>query len=144
MVDEAHGRRIAGRKRHVEGLDRQARLEMAGDRPADDLAREGVEDRRQIDEVFRQPHVGDVGDPDLIEPGGNEAAHPVGHDGEAVPAVAGRRDEGLGALAQEIVLAGQTAHPLVVDEKPTVLELSGDAAIAVVTVVERDAMDEIA
>jgi hypothetical protein len=44
MMDETGGGGIARRERPVERLARQARLEMIGERPTDDLARESVED----------------------------------------------------------------------------------------------------
>jgi hypothetical protein len=47
-------------------------------------------------------------------------------------------------LAQQIVLARQSPHPLVVDDQASAPELFGDAAIAVAAVVERDLLDEIA
>ncbi len=57
--DEAHGRGGAQAKRHVEGLDRQARFEMIGERPPNEPAQEGVEDDREIDEVLGQTHIGE-------------------------------------------------------------------------------------
>ena len=127
MVDEAQGRRIAGGERHVERLDRQACFEMIGERPTDHLAREGVEDDRQIDEVLGQTHVGDVGDPDLVEAGGFEAARQVRRDLKPMRliVVSGRTD---GAFSQQIVLAVSVQHPLHVEEKPLTLELMGDAS----------------
>ena len=61
-----------------------------------------------------------------------------------MPAIGGGRDEGLDALAQKIVLVRQSAHPLVIDQKPHAPELVGDAAVAAMAVVERDRLDEIA
>jgi hypothetical protein len=50
--------RIARFDRHVERRQGQARLQMALERPADDLAREGVGDGGEIDEGRRQPNGG--------------------------------------------------------------------------------------
>jgi hypothetical protein len=61
VVNEA-GRGVSGGQGHVERLDRQARLEMIGERPPDHLARKGVENDRQIDELRREPHISNVGD----------------------------------------------------------------------------------
>ena len=58
MMDEA-GRRIARRDRQVERRQGQARLQMIVERPADDLAREGVEDDGEIDKRLRQPGLRD-------------------------------------------------------------------------------------
>ena len=85
MMDEAVGRRIARGNRPVQRLDRQARLEMIGERPADHFAREGVEDDRQIDEVLGQPDIGDVGDPDLIEAARSKPARQVWRNGPTGP-----------------------------------------------------------
>jgi hypothetical protein len=81
---------------------------MVGERPANDLAREGVEDHRQ-------PDVGDVGRPDLVEAGGDEAAREIGHDRELMPGVRCVRDERLASQAKQIVLAHQPVLMLVVD-----------------------------
>jgi len=81
---------------------------MVGERPANDVAREGVEDHRQ-------PDVGDVGRPDLVEASGDEATREIGHDRELMPGVRCVRDERLASQAKQIVLAHQSALMLVVD-----------------------------
>jgi len=143
-MDEAVGLRIALGKRLVEGLDRQARLKMVGERPADRFAREGVEDDRQIDEVLRQPDIGDVGDPYLVEAGRSKPAGQIRHDGKAVAAVGGAGDERSGAQAEQVVGAHQPEHPFGVDDQSLASQLLGDAPIAVMAVGERDALDQIA
>ena len=77
-MDQAVGRRIARAERHVQRVDREPGFQMIGDRPADHLAREGVDHHREIDEGLGEPDIGDVGDPDLIEAGRREAARQVG------------------------------------------------------------------
>jgi len=54
------------------------------------------------------------------------------------------RDEGPPSQRQQVVLARQAQHPLGVDEEALAPELMADAAIAIMTVVERDALDEVA
>ena len=97
MVDEAVERGIASQDRHVERFDGQACFEMAVERPANDLARERVDDHGQIDEVFGKPNVGDVGDPQLVEAAWPRPARQVGANDEAVTAVRRTRNERLGA-----------------------------------------------
>ncbi len=74
VMDQA-GRGVSGDQGHVERLDRQARFQMVGERPADHPARKSVENDGQIDEQPGQPDISNVGDPDLIEPGRDKAAH---------------------------------------------------------------------
>jgi len=114
------------------------------DRPADDLAREGVEHDRQIDEGFAEPHIGDVGDPDLIDAGRHQAADEVGHDGKAMAAVRSARHERTGAQAQQIVLAHQPQHTLGVGDPAFAPELGGDPPIAVMTMRQAEPLDRIA
>jgi hypothetical protein len=47
MVDQAVRRRSSCCDRHVERFDGQAGLKMVGQRPANDLATEGIENDRQ-------------------------------------------------------------------------------------------------
>jgi hypothetical protein len=61
-----------------------------------------------------------------------------------MPAHRRLRDERTTPESEQIVLTRQAQHPLHVDEKPLTPELMGDAAIAVSSVVERDALDEVA
>jgi hypothetical protein len=86
---------VSGGPGHVERFDRQARLEMVGERPADHLARKSVENDGQIDELPGQPDISDVGDPDLIEPGRDKTARQIGNDRELMPAVGGVGNERL-------------------------------------------------
>jgi len=143
-VDEAVGGGIAFGDGHVESLPGQAGLEMVFERPSDHFAREGVDDDGEIDEVFGEPDVGDVGGPDLVESGRPELAHEVGPDRAIVVAHGGARNEGLGAQRQQIILAHQPRHPLGVDDQALTAQFVGHAPIAVMAVGERDAMDEIA
>jgi len=62
VMDETVGRRAARLKRHGERRDRQPRLQISLQRPADDAPAEGVEHHREISELLEQADVGDVGD----------------------------------------------------------------------------------
>ena len=135
---------IAGRQRLVERLDGQSRLQVIGERPTDDLAREGVDDDGEIDEVLGKPDVSNVGDPDLIEACGARASRQIGPDREAVFAVSGARNERPGAQREQIVLTRQPQHALGVDDQALPAQLLRDAAIAVMAMIERDALDQVA
>ena len=117
VMDEA-GLWVSGGQGHVERLDRQARLEMVGERPADHLARKGVENDGQIDELPGQPDISNVGDPDLIEPRRDKIARQIGNDGELVPAVGGVGNERLFAQAEQIVLAHEAQNVLGLTFRP--------------------------
>src|SRR5271165_4560931 len=136
---------VSGGQSHVERLDGQARLEMVGERPADHLARKGVENDGQIHELPGEPDIGDVGDPDLIEPRRDETARQIGHDRKLMPAVGGVGNEWLLAQAQQIVLAHEAQDVLVIDlqamEAP---EVAADPPIAIEAVLERDLLDFVA
>ena len=68
----------------------------------------------------------------------------LGRIGGAVLAHRGARNEGPGAQAEQIVLAHQPQHPLGVDDQALPAQRLGDAAIAVMAVRERVALDQIA
>src|SRR3954453_130347 len=65
MVDQPQ-LRLAPGERHPQRVDDELRAHVVGHRPADDLAREGVLDRGQIEPAFPGRHVGDVGDPEAV------------------------------------------------------------------------------
>ena len=106
------GRRLSRDDRHVEGLSASSALQMILQCPADDQAREGIQHDGEIDEGLLQPDVGDVGDPNLVDAGGDEIANQIGQDAKAVPAVGGFGDEARLAQAQQIVLTHQAQNPL--------------------------------
>ena len=92
--------------------------------------RPGVEDGGQIDEAAVDGDVGEVGDPQLVGPGGNDVPGPIGEDGAAMTGVGGH-DEAAFALGQEAILAHQPLYPLAVDHQPVVAELGGHPAVAI-------------
>ncbi len=61
-----------------------------------------------------------------------------------MPAHRRLRDERPPAEGEQVVLARQAEHPLGVDDEALTPELMGDATIAVMAIVERDALDEVA
>ena len=144
MVNEPLGRGVARRERLIERFEGERRLQMAGERPAHHFARERVDHDGQIDEVLGEPDIGDVGDPELIEASGTQRAREVRPDREAVPAVARAGNEGSCAQAQQVVLVHQPQHAFGVDDEALSAERLRDAAIAVVAMGERFALDKVA
>lgn len=96
-MNQAVGGRVARHQRHVQRLDRQPRLQMIVERPADDFSRERVEHYGEIDEGLAEPDIGDVGDPYLIEARRLEAAGQIGYDRKIMTAVGGARNKRAGA-----------------------------------------------
>ena len=144
MMDQVLQRTATRGDGLVERLERQAGLQMIGERPADDFPGEGVHDHRQIDELLRQTDVGDVRDPDMIRRSEHSLARQIAHDLITMSAVRGARDERLVAQAQEIIEPHQPTHSLGVDDEAFALQLLSDPAIAVEAVGQCDAMDRIA
>src|SRR5208337_385002 len=136
---------VSGDQGHVERLDGQARLEMVGERPADHLARKSVENDGEINKLLRQPDIGDVGDPNLIEPCGNKSAREIGNDRELVAAVGRVGNEWLLPQAQQIVLAHEAQDVLVIDlQAMDAPEVAADPPIAIEAIVERDRLNFVA
>ena len=74
------GRRPPRRQRHLQRRHRQGRPQVDLQRPADDPTAEGVEDHGEEGKLLEQPQVGDVGHPELIEPGDLHAPREVRDD----------------------------------------------------------------
>ena len=117
---------------------------MIGERPSDDPARERVEHDGEIDEAFGEPDISDGGDPDLIEAGRPQRPDAIGPDRAVVFAHRGLRNERFCAQRQQVVLAHEPGHALVVDDDALPSELMRDPPIAVEAMGERDGLDEIA
>jgi hypothetical protein len=73
-VGDERSVQIAQRHGHLEGVDHQLGAHVGGDLPADDPAREDVENEGQVAEARVGADVGDVGDPQAIGAGGDELA----------------------------------------------------------------------
>lgn len=90
----------------------------------------GVQDAGQVDETGRQPDVGDVRLPDLIEPLNDQIGYQVRIAAQSMAGV-GRHDKAPFELAQQGFLAHDAEHPLVVDDPASTLQLFGDAPIPI-------------
>ena len=143
VMDEAAPGRLARLERLVEGGHGERRAETAAEGPAHGLAREGVEDHREIGEGAGEMHIGDVGDPDLVGPGRRQPAHQVGHDGDSFR-LAGRRDEeGLAAQGQQIVLAHKPQDFLGIHGLAPPAQARRHPPVAIVFVLEADHLDGV-
>lgn len=95
VVDQAVGLWPARRHRHRERSGCQPRLQMRFQGPADHAPAEGIEHDREIDELFLQPDVGNVGYPELVEAARHHAAGQVRHHAPAMARVCRNRHERL-------------------------------------------------
>jgi len=141
VVDQAVGRRIAIGQRHLERFDRKPCLEMIIERPADHLAAERIEDDGEIDEGFSEPHVGDVGHPDLIDPGRHQVPDQIGHDRIVVAAVGRARHERPAAQGQQIIFPHQPANAFGVYNLAFAAQLCCNPPIAVTSICQADPLD---
>lgn len=144
MMDQAARRRPARVDGHVEGGQGQFCPQMGRHCPADHLSAEGVEHDRQITELFGQMHIGDVGDPKLIQATEPHAAGEVGHHVPFMLRVRCPRHEGPGPQAQQIVRPHQAEHPLVIGVPAFAAQQGRDPPVAIVTVGQGQALDRIA
>jgi hypothetical protein len=118
------------RHRPFERRDGVPSVEAAADRVADDAARPGVENDRDVDEAGGDGDVGQVRHPELVGAMDLEVACDEREDRPVVVAVGGA-GETPPSPRVEVVLAHQPAHLLGVDEVATVAELGADPAVAV-------------
>jgi hypothetical protein len=94
VVDEPEAGDVPGRQGLVQRLQGELRAQVVGQGPADHLAGEDVEHHGQIDERLRQPDIGNVGRPQLVEASQDQAARQMGPANMGVATVGGRRPEG--------------------------------------------------
>ena len=65
-------------KRHIKRIEHNPSFQVRRERPSDDPSRPGVENDREIEEAAHCRKEGDVGDPKLVRPLGDEvSAHEV-------------------------------------------------------------------
>ena len=124
------GQRPAQRHRPLERGDGVPGVEAAADRVADDAARPGVEDDREVDEAGGDGDVGQVRHPELVGAVDLEVARDEREDRPVVVAVGGA-GEAPSSPWVEVVLAHQPADLLGIDDMAAVAELGADAAVAV-------------
>lgn len=74
MVDETAEVALAPPEGHLQGVQGEARTQVAGSLPADDEAAEGVDDEGHVDEARPSAHVGQVGEPEAVRRLGGEVA----------------------------------------------------------------------
>src|SRR5712671_1537510 len=144
MMDEAAGTGPACNKRHGECRNGQARLQMRVQRPADHAPAERVEHDGKESELLLQADIGDVRHPQLIEIGRHHPTRQVRHHPPAMAGVGRHRHEGSFPQAQQIVLAHQAQHPLVVHGKALATQLRRDPAVPIVRMLQCQALDGVA
>ena len=76
-VMNATGRRLSRGNRLSQRRERQLGIDVFGDRPADDAAREQIEDHRQIHEAVADADVGQIRRPGLVDPREAASRQPV-------------------------------------------------------------------
>ena len=82
-------------------------------RPADDAAREQVDDRRNVEPAFRRPDVGEVCDPSTVGRGSSEGAiEHVRSDGGGLPLTDVRRQPTPARACFKPVLSHQSLDPM--------------------------------
>lgn len=78
----------------LEGVLDEGTFEAVLSRPANDLSAFKVHDGGQVKPAFAGGNVGDIGDPDLVEPGGSwTVVEQICSDGKGVSALGGFRTE---------------------------------------------------
>jgi hypothetical protein len=66
--------RVAAPDRHLQGVQGQVGAQVAGQLPADDQPRERIDDQGGVDEPRPGPHIGQIGNPELVRTGRAEVA----------------------------------------------------------------------
>src|SRR5487761_1606338 len=103
---------LAAEDRHLESFDHQLGVEGGAHGPADNAAREDVEDDGQVEPAFPGPDEGDVADVLLIRPGRREVTvHQIGRHGQGGVALGGL-SIAASVRAFDSQLVHQAAHPL--------------------------------
>ena len=119
----------------------QARGQRSIQRPAHHLARESIQDHRQVNELCLQPNVSDVGHPELIDAG---QLHPAGEIQIDLQLMLGIRGdhEGPRLHRQQVVFPHQPRHAFVVHQHPAPTQFCGHPAIAVAApMLQHDLLD---
>jgi hypothetical protein len=124
----------------LDGLLQRAHRYPSGQRtiqgPANRLAREPIEDHREKHELRPQPDIGEICDPQLVDPAQRHARCQVhvhrllvlGIGGQDVPAVADR---------QQIVFPHNPQHPFVIDHHSLAAQIRRDSPVAVAAMVRQ-------
>ncbi|CAG6398084.1 hypothetical protein SCOCK_630029 [Actinacidiphila cocklensis] len=93
---------------HLQGVQRQVGSHVGGGLPAHDPSGVRVQDERHVNPARPGPDVGQVGQPQLVRPLGDEAAV----DQVGRPRGGRLRDDGAAALSTDDALDAQLAHQL--------------------------------
>jgi hypothetical protein len=129
-VMDAAWRWLAPLDRHFQGGDGEPGVQGPADGVADDAARPGVQDHRDVDEAGGDRDIGKVGNPQPIGAIDGDLLPPVAKDRLIVVAVR-RPHEPPARPRLEAVLTHQPADPLVVGHDPLLAQRRSDAAPAI-------------
>ena len=113
----------------LQRCSRKAGIDRAADRIANNAARPGIQDGRQIDEARRNGDVGNIRDPELVRAIDDPVAGEVREDRIVVIAVS-RGNKPLAALGLQVVLASTvrgSLHPEAGQNRGLKLSISGGA-----------------
>jgi hypothetical protein len=115
---------------HLQSLKREAAVHVSREAPANALTRISIEQARQIHKTLRQTHIGQIGDPALIERFNRKLFDQVAVDWLTVLRIGGMNKARL-ALAHQPGLLHHSFDTLVINLPPVALERFGHAAISI-------------
>ena len=127
----------------IQRCQRQPRFQGPLQRPAHHAARVSIQHHGQINEFFLQPHVGDVGHPELVDIAQHQVFREVRIHQEVVLGIGGGH-ELAAALRQQIVLLHQPPNFFRIYRPALPVQHLGHFAIAIVRMPERGALNQIA
>ena len=116
----------------LEGILDQGAFEAVLSRPANELAAFKVHDGGQVKPPFAGGNVSDIGDPDLVEPGGSwTVVEQIFSDWKGVSAIGGFRTEAAFLDRSELMLLHEAGHAVASDALTLGAELVSQPRAAV-------------
>ena len=129
-------RRLAAGDGLLQCRYRHPRCQRAIQRPADRLAREAIDDHRQVNKLGAQTDIGDVGDPELVGAGHSQPRRQV-HVYLAVVLGFRGQDKLTEPHRQQIVGPHHAQHALMVDHHAAAVQFGGHPPVAVTAMVRQ-------
>ena len=133
---------IAASDCHAQCLKGQGSLQPGRDGIADDPAGTGIENGCQVDEAHAETDVSDVSQPHLVQPVHRYSLDEVGIPVEWMLAVS-RLYPLPSRPAEQVGLPHKAQHFLVIDNLALVLELFGDAPVAIAGKLQTDGLNTV-
>ena len=146
MMNQPWRPRCASDDRHLQGCQSQFGIDLARQLLTDDPLGKGVKNHRQVNELLKQTDVGNVRNPELIEPGRREIAGQIWIDSIAVIGIGRDNKSAMLAQAQQIIFAHHPQDSFVIDRRcfVTSVEFGGDRPITIGRPFESDPLNVIA